>query len=166
MIHGKYLKSISLVAGIIFLTLASCSVSNKGDNNEEEQIGSFLALNDTITFQHTASGLYYTDLVVGIGSQPVTHDSAFIKHTIMYLSGSVLYSNLETDDTLKVLVNEGYLLAGFDEGITYMHVGGRALLLLPSSLAYGASGYMGIPGYTPLLIDVHLVKLKPYPFAR
>jgi peptidylprolyl isomerase len=84
----------------------------------------------------------------------------------MYLSGSVLYSNLETDDTLKVLVNEGYLLAGFDEGITYMHVGGRALLLLPSSLAYGASGYMGIPGYTPLLIDVHLVKLKPYPFAR
>jgi FKBP-type peptidyl-prolyl cis-trans isomerase FkpA len=166
MISGKYLKSMLMLVSIIFFMLASCNMSNKVDNNEEEQIGTFLALNDTITFQHSTSGLYYTDLVVGTGPQPVTHDSVFIKHTIMYLSGFVIYSNLATDDTLKVPVNEGYLLTGFDEGITYMHVGGRTLLLLPSNLAYGPSGYMGIPGYTPLLIDARVVKLKSYPFIK
>jgi FKBP-type peptidyl-prolyl cis-trans isomerase len=163
---GKYLKSRLLIAGLILLAPASCSISNKVENNEEEQIRSFLALNDTINFQHTASGLYYTDLEVGTGPLAVTHDSAFIKHAIMYLNGQVIYSNLETSDTLKIPINEGYLLAGFDEGLTYMHVGGRALLLIPSSLAYGASGYMGIPGYTPLLIDVRLARLKSYPFVK
>ena len=163
---GKNLKSKILIAGLILLALSSCNVSNKVENNEKEQIESFLALNDTITFQHTTSGLYYTDLVVGTGPLAVTHDSAFIKHAIMYLNGQVIYSNLATNDTLKIPVNEGFLLAGFDEGLTYMHLGGRALLLVPSSLAYGAYGYMGIPGYTPLLLDVRLVRLKPYPFIK
>jgi peptidylprolyl isomerase len=166
MTRMKYMKSKLLIGGTMLLALVSCDMSSKVDNNEAEKISEFLSLNDTITFVHTTSGLYYTDLVVGTGPQAVTHDSAFIKHTIMYLSGMVLYSNLNTDDTLKIPVNEGLLLAGFDEGLTYMHAGGRTLLLIPSSLGYGASGYMGIPGYTPLLIDVNLVKLKPYPFAR
>jgi FKBP-type peptidyl-prolyl cis-trans isomerase len=166
MITMKYLRTTLLIAGTILLALVSCDLSTKVENNEAEKIGEFLSVNDTITFTHTTSGLYYTDLVAGTGPQAATHDSAFIKHTILYLSGAVVYSNLETDDTLKVTVNEGFLLAGFDEGLTYMHEGGRTLLLLPSSLAYGQYGYMGIPGYTPLLIDVHLVKLKPFPFTR
>ena len=166
MIKVNFIKTHVLIGGILCLALASCDLSSKVENNEEEKIGEFLSLNDTILFLHSTSGLYYTDLIASTGPQAVTHDSAFIKHTIMYLSGAILYSNLETDDTLKVTVNEGFLLAGFDEGLTYMHEGGRTLLLLPSSLAYGEFGYMGIPGYTPLLIDVNLVKLKPYPFAR
>jgi len=162
----KFMRTKILLTGTLLFAIVSCNLSEKVVNNEEEQITEFLALNDTILFQHTASGLYYADLVAGTGSQAVTHDSAFIKHTIMYLNGSVLYSNVDTNDTLKVPVNEGFLLTGFDEGLTYMHEGGRTLLLLPSSLAYGETGYMGVPGYTPLLIDVQLVKLKPYPFAR
>ena len=64
---------------------------------------------------------------------------------------------------------EGYVIKGFDEGITYMKVGGRSLLLIPSKLAYGTSGYYtydasgnysGIPGYTPLLFDITLARVK------
>ncbi len=166
MIKMKNMRTAILLTGTLLLALASCNMSEKVVNNEDQQIEEFLAINDTITFQHTTSGLYYTDLVVGTGPQAVTHDSAFIKNVIMYLTGRIIYSNLETNDTLRIPVNEGYLLAGFDEGLTYMHEGGRALLLIPSSLAYGELGYMGIPGYTPLLIDVRLVKLKSFPFIK
>ena len=55
------------------------------------------------------------------------------------------------------------LIAGFDEGITYMKEGGKATFLIPSKLAYGTSGYYTIPGYTPLLYDVQLVKVIPGP---
>jgi len=44
-----------------------------------------------------------------------------------------------------------------------MDEGGKATLLIPSKLAYGTSGYYTIPGYTPLLYDVQLVKVIPGP---
>jgi FKBP-type peptidyl-prolyl cis-trans isomerase len=43
-----------------------------------------------------------------------------------------------------------------------MRAGGKALLLIPSKLAYGSTGdYYYVGGYTPLLIDVALVRVKP-----
>jgi FKBP-type peptidyl-prolyl cis-trans isomerase len=41
-----------------------------------------------------------------------------------------------------------------------MREGRKALFLMPSKLAYGSAGYYGIPGYTPLLFEVVLVKAK------
>jgi FKBP-type peptidyl-prolyl cis-trans isomerase len=41
-----------------------------------------------------------------------------------------------------------------------MREGGKALFLMPSKLAYGSAGYYSIPGYTPLLFEVDLVKVK------
>lgn len=65
-------------------------------------------------------------------------------------------------DTLFFPVNEETLISGFDEGITYMNEGGKAMFLIPSFLGYGNSGYY-MPSYTPILFDVELVKLKPGP---
>ena len=46
-----------------------------------------------------------------------------------------------------------------------MAQGGKSLLLVPSSLGYGSIGipYAGISGFTPLLFDVELVKVKAGP---
>jgi FKBP-type peptidyl-prolyl cis-trans isomerase FkpA len=55
------------------------------------------------------------------------------------------------------------MIAGFDEAITYMSVGGKSQLIVPSSLGYGTQGYYTIAGYTPLLYDVELVKVVPGP---
>jgi hypothetical protein len=44
-----------------------------------------------------------------------------------------------------------------------MKEGGSATFLIPSKLAYGTQGYYTIPGYTPLLYDVQLVKVIPGP---
>jgi peptidylprolyl isomerase len=78
------------------------------------------------------------------------------------LSGTELASNVGTTDTLIFPINEGHLIKGFDEGITYMRAGGKALLLIPSKLAYGSTGdYYYVGGNTPLLIDVALVRVKP-----
>jgi FKBP-type peptidyl-prolyl cis-trans isomerase FkpA len=46
-----------------------------------------------------------------------------------------------------------------------MAVGGKSTLLIPSNLGYGPAGstYGIIPGYTPLLFDIELVRLKAVP---
>jgi FKBP-type peptidyl-prolyl cis-trans isomerase len=38
-----------------------------------------------------------------------------------------------------------------------MNEGGKAILLIPSDLAYGPYGSGSIPGYTPLVFEVELI---------
>jgi len=127
---------------------------------EGEMIQEFINNNPTFPFQLEPSGLYYLDLIIGTGPAPVTHDTAFVKYAGRFLEGTVFDSDIGRTDTLIFPVNEGYLISGFEEGISYMREGGRALFLIPSKLAYGPEGYYTIPGYTPLLYEVDLVKVK------
>jgi hypothetical protein len=127
---------------------------------ENELIQKYITDNPSVPFQLKASGLYYSDLIIGLGAAPVTHDLAYIKYTGKFLNGIVIDTNVGRNDTLISPVNEGYLIPGFEEGITYMRVGGKAQFLVPSKLAYGSAGYYTIPGYTPILYEVDLVKLK------
>jgi hypothetical protein len=126
---------------------------------ESEKIQNYFNFNPTLSFQLKPSGLYYLDLSVGTGPVPVAHDTAYVQYTGKFLSGNVFDTNTGGSD-LVFPVAEGVLIAGFDEGITYMREGGKALFLIPSNLAYGSAGYYTIPGYTPLLYEVVLVKVK------
>ena len=58
-------------------------------------------------------------------------------------------------------IGEGKVIAGWDEGIVGMKVGGRRTLLIPPELGYGAEGAGDdIPPNTPLIFDVELVELE------
>jgi FKBP-type peptidyl-prolyl cis-trans isomerase FkpA len=145
-----------LVTGLLIIT--SCNPANKYIKAENDATTAFLGSNPGFTKK--TSGLYYMDVTVGTGIQPQTADTAYVWYTGKFLDGTVFDTNTNTGGTLlKFLVNENVMIAGFDEGITYMNVGGKAKLLIPSSLGYGPSGYYTIPGYTPLLYEVELVKI-------
>lgn len=127
---------------------------------EEIKIQNYINNNPTLPFQLKPSGLYYLDQVIGTGSSLVTHDIAYVKYTGKFLDGEVFDTNVGKTDTLVFPVNEGWAILGFNEGITYMKEGGKATLLIPSILAYGPFGYYPvIPGNTPVLFDVDLVKV-------
>ncbi|GHT10736.1 hypothetical protein AGMMS4956_02640 [Bacteroidia bacterium] len=51
------------------------------------------------------------------------------------------------------------LLLGMQRALLQMQVGDSMVVLLPSSLAYGASGSSSIPGYTPLIFEIMLRKI-------
>ncbi|MFZ0281972.1 MAG: FKBP-type peptidyl-prolyl cis-trans isomerase [Bacteroidales bacterium] len=155
-----------IFSGIIITWITACDPVDKRAKAENEEIARYFANNPSLDFVQYNSGLYYCEVEAGSGPQVKTHDSAFIKHTIKFLHGTIIYTNIGKDDTLKEPVNEGWLLTGFDEGLSYMHEGGKSILLLPSYLAYGPGGSQEVPGYTPILIELNLVKVKPYPFTR
>lgn len=142
--------------------LPSCNLSDDPEDpelNERLQIQNFLSDNDTLDFQLTASGLYYLDYIPGTGLQAETHDTAYIFYAMHYINRTILESNFDTDDTLIKPVNEGKLIPGFDEALTYMKEGGTSLIIVPSKLAYGEQGNYFIPPYTPFIFQVNLVKL-------
>jgi len=59
-------------------------------------------------------------------------------------------------------IGEGYFIAGFDQGLLGMQVGDTRTLLIPASMAYGASpppalaGYAAIPANSALVFVVKL----------
>lgn len=169
--RGNLLKYICMLSGLLFLiSFTSCLSDKKWKEMEEEEkqaIQDYLTDNDSINFELKSSGLYYHDVKVGTGPLAETHDTAYVFYTMKYLAGTTFETNVGTEDTVIFPVNEGWLsVKGFDEGVTYMKEGGNAKLLVPSSLAFGASGTYYISSYTPLLFDVELVKLTKYTGRR
>jgi FKBP-type peptidyl-prolyl cis-trans isomerase FkpA len=156
---NKFFKTVLLlmIAGS-FLLLVSCDPAKKYEKTERESIDNYLNTNSTKDFQQKPSGMYYLEVLAGTGPAPVTHDTVYVIYTGKYLNGNVFDSNVGASK-LIFPCGEGYMIAGFEEGITYMNEGGKATFLLPSKLAYGTHGFYNIAGYTPLLYDVELVKV-------
>ncbi len=157
----KSIPALLIFFGIVLiLSVTSCSnPAKKAEREEEALINRYLTDNPNLDFVKETSGLYFLEVQPGQGNIAVTHDTAYVKYTGKFLDGTVFDTNVGDADTLIFLVNEGYLIPGFDEGITYMKQGAKAMFLVPSYLAYGSSGYY-MPAYTPVLFDVELVKLK------
>jgi FKBP-type peptidyl-prolyl cis-trans isomerase len=160
----KYLQSILLfLAAALILSLGSCDPAKKYEKAEKASIQKYLSDHSNLNFELKPSGLYYYEELTGTGRAPVIHDTAYVMFSLKFIDETLLFTNVGTTDTLIFPVAEGALIYGFDEGITYMKQGGKSTFLIPSSLAYGAAGSYPIDGYTPLLYDVQLVRVKPGP---
>jgi len=152
-----------LFAVVILISINACDPSKKHEKEEEALIQDYLNSNSNLNFVKQPSGLYYLEVEEGWGPQAITHDTSYVKYTGKFLDGTVFDTNVGLPDSLITPVNEGWLINGFDEGLTLMKEGGKAILLIPSYLGYGSSGYYFIDGYTPLLFDVELLKIIPGP---
>ena len=156
---------LSLLLAVILFAITGCFKTNDLEDAERMKIETYLSEHVDVQFNLKTSGLYYADIEVGMGRKPVEHDTAYIFYNAQYLSETSFGSNFGTTDTLIAPVGEGFLILGFDEAITYMNEGGKAKAIVPSDLGYGNTGYY-FPAYTPILFDIHLVKVKPGPGAR
>lgn len=145
---------------MIFILLIACNFADKSEKDEENQIQDFILSNSTLNFQLKPSGLYYLEAQTGNGPSPVPGDSVTIQWSAMFLDCIVFATNTQDSVGFGFRVGAGPL-QGLDEGVQYMKEGGKAMLLLPSKLAYGSSGnhYMGIPGYTPIIFEINLLKV-------
>jgi FKBP-type peptidyl-prolyl cis-trans isomerase FkpA len=162
---GKnYLRISTLLVAILIISLSSCDPGKKYEKEEQAQIQDYLSRNSNLNFELKPSGLYYLDELVGTGRTPVTHDTAYMMYTGKFLNGTTFETNYGTTDTLIFPVGENWLtIQGLDEAVTYMKEGGKALTLIPSSLAFGSMGTYTIGGHTPILVEAYLVRIAKGP---
>jgi len=102
----------------------------------------------------TASGLYYQDVVVGTGATAKSGEKVTVKYTLWLPSGQLLDSG-----TFPFTLGRGEAIAGFDEGVTGMAVGGKRKLVIHPDLAYGARGQGGVGPNQTLVFEVELQKI-------
>lgn len=105
----------------------------------------------------TASGLYYRDLTVGTGGVVSAGDSISAHYVGSFVNGTTFDQSRPRGAPLSFRAGRGQLIAGFDEGVLGMRVGGRRQLIIPPNLGYGSQTYQSIPGNSILVFDVEVV---------
>lgn len=127
---------------------------------EEDIMLEYLAA-EGITEKPTKSGLYYIETKMGDGPKVEAGNRVKVHYEGRLIDGTVFDSSYERGEPIEFVVGQGWVIPGWDEGITMMHAGGKATLVIPSYLGYGERGAgPTIPAFSTLVFDVEVVEVK------
>lgn len=108
----------------------------------------------------TSSGLKYEDLVLGTGAEAKVGQEASVHYTGWLVNGSKFDSSKDRNDPFSFKLGARRVIAGWDEGVQGMKIGGTRKLTIPPQLGYGARGAGGvIPPNATLVFEVELLAL-------
>ncbi len=106
----------------------------------------------------TASGLVIEDLEVGNGAEAVAGQHVQVHYTGWLTDGTKFDSSKDRNDPFVFPLGGRRVIAGWDEGVQGMKVGGTRKLTIPPQLGYGARGAGGvIPPNATLVFEVELL---------
>lgn len=122
----------------------------------------------TAAENHVAT-LQVEDLAVGQGaeatpgSKVTVHYSGWLyEHSAPEHKGKPFDSSLESGRPFSFALGARQVIAGWDQGVAGMRVGGQRRLVIPAALAYGERGAGGvIPPNATLVFDVELLDVQP-----
>lgn len=154
--------SIKPIMFLLFATIiafASCSSGPSAGMVRQAQIDDslirvYLANNPMIKAVKDPSGLYYQIKKQGDGAYPTLNSNITINYSGKLIEGPQVDAANGYNAQLSALVK------GWQIGLPHLKTGGNILLIIPSGLAYGASGGGPIPENAVLVFDIDLLSVK------
>ena len=162
--QGKFV----IIASLILLGINACKKQETAQqkyDKEQVALANYLKIKYNDTLVPKASGLYYIETLKGTGVKASYGRLVTVNYTGRFLDGTVFESSDELNsDGIKVgpfvfSVGYGEVIAGWDEALQYMRDGGKATLIIPSSIGYGAAGNGNVPGYTTIIFDIEVINV-------
>lgn len=116
---------------------------------------------DESDYVTTETGLKYYDLEVGGGPTPEAGQGVAVHYTGWLEDGTKFDSSLDRGQSFVFVLGGGQVIAGWDEGVASMKVGGKRQLVIPPDLGYGERGAGGvIPPNATLIFEVELLAVR------
>ncbi len=141
------MNKLLLLLGVVFL-ISSCSILKSGGLKENKEYIS-------------QSGLKYTFYKHNSKAIKVDSGDVVSVHYIGSLDDSTVFdSSYDRAQPITFEVGAGRVIKGWDEGLTYMHLGDSALFIIPSNIAYGERKTGKIPANSTLHFIVKIVDIK------
>ncbi|PIF06369.1 MAG: hypothetical protein CSA36_02065 [Draconibacterium sp.] len=152
----------------VLLLTYSCRKSSEyvertAADEELELKQTLVTLNEKYDVDTTSSGMYYIIHEPGDGPTPQAGDTCYLEYAIYFLNSVLLDASVHhtMDGIWEMYYLQDPAIDGFNEALAMMKKDMEADFLLPSNLAYGSTGAVGIAPYTPLLLSLKLHDLKP-----
>ena len=149
------------LATALLVGLGACG--GKADREGDRKPGGFSpALGvDTTAMTKTPSGLRYQELAPGQGAVATAGKNVSVHYTGWLPNGEKFDSSRDRNQPFGFTLGAGQVIAGWDEGVAGMKVGGRRKLVIPPDLAYGTAGAPpDIPPGATLVFDVELLDVR------
>ena len=108
----------------------------------------------------TASGLGILEDIPGDGAFPKDGQTVSVHYTGWLTNGSKFDSSVDHGQPFSFKLGQGQVIKGWDEGITLIRPGGKARLIIPPELGYGANGSGSIPPNSTLIFDVQVIAIS------
>ncbi len=108
-----------------------------------------------------SSGLQSEDLQVGTGPEAAVGNTVDVHYTGWLTDGSKFDSSLDRGKPFSFRLGGRQVIAGWDQGVVGMRVGGRRRLTIPPDLAYGDRGFGSvIPAGSTLVFEIELLGVR------
>jgi peptidylprolyl isomerase len=116
--------------------------------NEKPQV-------DVPSDQPPSYQLELEDIVVGDGEEAASGRIAEVHYVgVSWQTGKQFDASWDRGDTFKFGLGKGQVIAGWDQGVAGMKVGGRRRITIPPQLGYGKRGAGGVIGPDETLVFV------------
>jgi peptidylprolyl isomerase len=99
------------------------------------------------------------DLITGTGAEAKAGQPVTVNYVgVLFNGGKEFDASWKRNEPFTFTLGQGKVIAGWDQGVPGMKVGGRRELIIPAALAYGANGSPPtIPPNAPLVFVVDLL---------
>ncbi|AWG20924.1 peptidylprolyl isomerase [Flavobacterium faecale] len=158
------MKYYAVAALALAISVSSCKKNDQEEQNQqqvevvdngaknEQEIKDYLAKNN-LKAEKTDSGLYYIVTEQGTGATPTAESSVTVAYKGYFTDGKVF----DESGAEGISFGLNQVIPGWTEGIQKFKVGGKGVLLIPSSIGYGDETKGPIPGGSVLLFDINLI---------
>jgi FKBP-type peptidyl-prolyl cis-trans isomerase FkpA len=132
-------------------------------------IGLAAGCSNTPTTPSSYAPYSQVDLRLGTGTEAAAGNTVTLNYTGWLYDPTqpdgkgLVFDTSITGTPLSFTLGAGQVIAGFDQGVTGMKVGGARRLVIPPSLGYGAARNNSIPPYATLVFDIDLLDIPPPP---
>jgi FKBP-type peptidyl-prolyl cis-trans isomerase len=105
------------------------------------------------------TNLVIEDLTLGTGATAATGDTVTVHYIGTLLNGTKFDSSYDRNQPFTFRVGAGEVIAGWDQGVPGMKIGGKRRLTIPPSLGYGSQQVGPIPPNSTLVFEIVLVSI-------
>ena len=158
---GAFSSNRTPLALVVLIALVAGCDSSPGEQRVVEiPDPRFVAPSD---YTVTDSGLKFYDFTVGHGSVPAEDGLVVEFHFNMWLASdsTMVNSSFFTGVPATLVLGDSNIIAGWNEGLTGIRVGGDRQIVIPPALGYGTRGApsFGIPPDATLIMEVAMLRI-------